>query len=103
MNVIKGIALVALAGMVSACTGGHGVVGPDKTRDRGTDRKDLSQLQAGIWVDPQGCEHWFIDDGLEGYADLRRTPDGKPVCNSELPRNVVTGPFKDGSNIADTL
>lgn len=63
----------------------------------------LSQMTAGIWVDPQGCEHWLIDDGLEGYADLRRTPDGKPVCNSELPRNTATGPFKSGSTFPDAL
>lgn len=64
---------------------------------------DLSGLTAGIWVDPQGCEHWIIDDGLEGYLDLRRTPDGKPVCNSELPRNTATGPFKAGSTFGDLL
>jgi len=63
----------------------------------------LSQMTAGIWVDPQGCEHWLIDDGLEGYADLRRTPDGKPVCNSDLPRNTATGPFKNGSTFPDLL
>ncbi|HHL20628.1 MAG TPA: OmpA family protein, partial [Aliiroseovarius sp.] len=21
----------------------------------------------GIWVDPDGCEHWVMDDGAEGY------------------------------------
>ncbi len=103
MKPTKVIALVALAGLVSACSANHRVVGSDKTRDRGTDVKDLSHLKAGIWVDPRGCEHWIIDDGVEGYADIRRTPDGKPVCNSELPRNVATGPFKQGSNIADSL
>ncbi|MFZ9117949.1 MAG: OmpA family protein, partial [Paracoccaceae bacterium] len=20
-----------------------------------------------IWVDPDGCEHWVMDDGAEGY------------------------------------
>lgn len=103
MKVTKVIALVAVAGLTAACSGGHGVVGPNKGIDRGIDNKDLSQLTAGIWVDPNGCEHWIIDDGVEGYADLRRTPDGKPVCNSELPRNVATGPFKKGSPIADSL
>ncbi len=103
MKVTKVFALIAVAGLTSACSSGHGVVGPNKSLDRGTDSKDLSQLTAGIWVDPNGCEHWIIDDGVEGYADLRRTPDGKPVCNSELPRNVATGPFKQGSPIADSL
>lgn len=35
----------------------------------------------GIWIDPDGCEHWAMDDGAEGYMDARRTPDGRPVCH----------------------
>ena len=23
-----------------------------------------------IWVDPDGCEHWVMDDGAEGYIAL---------------------------------
>ncbi|MCU9838168.1 hypothetical protein OEZ49_10365 [Ruegeria sp. WL0004] len=101
MTVFKGVAALALAFSISACDSAI-----DKTRDRNIlDGKsgDLSLLTAGIWVDPAGCEHWIIDDGLEGYADLRRTPDGKPVCNSELPRNVATGPFKSGSTFSDPI
>ncbi|NIZ62124.1 hypothetical protein DL239_14170 [Sedimentitalea sp. CY04] len=101
MQITKAASLVAAVAMLSACseTG-------DKTVDQhfgDASSGGLSQMTAGIWVDPQGCEHWIIDDGLEGYADLRRTPDGKPVCNSELPRNTATGPFKSGSNFPDTL
>lgn len=33
-----------------------------------------------IWVDPDGCEHWVMDDGSEGYMTPHVTPDGKPVC-----------------------
>ncbi|WP_264212391.1 OmpA family protein [Leisingera thetidis] len=33
-----------------------------------------------IWVDPDGCEHWVMDDGAEGYMTPHITPDGKPVC-----------------------
>lgn len=33
-----------------------------------------------IWVDPDGCEHWVMDDGAEGYMTSHLTPDGKPVC-----------------------
>ncbi|MGR3616152.1 MAG: hypothetical protein ACU0BB_08930 [Paracoccaceae bacterium] len=97
MKVIKLIALVAAAGALSACDI------EDKTRDRGIDAKDLSNLKAGIWVDPQGCDHWIIDDGLEGYLSQRLGPDGKPICSGSSPKGVATGPFKDGSGIPDIL
>lgn len=35
----------------------------------------------GVWIDPDGCEHWAMDDGTEGYMDARRTRDGRPVCH----------------------
>ena len=75
----------------------------DKTVDRGFDKKHLSQLQAGIWVDPNGCDHWIIDDGVEGYLSPRLQPDGAPVCSNAAPPGVATGPFKSGSRIPDTL
>lgn len=34
-----------------------------------------------IWVDPDGCEHWVMDDGVEGYMTPHVTRDGIPVCN----------------------
>ena len=34
-----------------------------------------------IWVDPDGCEHWVMDDGLEGYMDNHLTRQGLPVCH----------------------
>ncbi|WP_136634519.1 OmpA family protein [Pseudooceanicola onchidii] len=34
-----------------------------------------------IWVDPDGCEHWAMDDGLEGYMDPHLTRQGLPVCH----------------------
>jgi len=33
-----------------------------------------------IWVDPDGCEHWVMDDGWEGYMTPHVTRDGIPVC-----------------------
>lgn len=101
MKTAKTAVFLAAAAALSACSPAI-----DKTTDgHVADGRslDLSNLTAGIWVDPQGCEHWIIDDGLEGYADLRRTPDGKPVCNSNLPRNVATGPFKEGSTFGDPI
>ena len=52
----------------------------DTTYDFGLDAGDLADMKAGIWVDPNGCEHWIIDDGVEGYMSPRRGPDGKPSC-----------------------
>jgi hypothetical protein len=75
----------------------------DKTVDRGFDSKDLSQLKAGIWVDPQGCDHWIIDDGVEGYLSQRLGPNGRPVCSGAAPSGVATGPFKEGSPFPDYL
>ena len=101
MKIIKGFSVITLGLALAAC---ENVT--DKTRDQnifdGGDG-DLAGLKAGIWVDPQGCEHWIVDDGVEGYLDPRMTPDGKPVCNSELPRNMAIGPFKSGSTFEDPL
>ncbi|MDU8925996.1 hypothetical protein RXV86_01225 [Alisedimentitalea sp. MJ-SS2] len=74
----------------------HGEVGPDKSHDLGRDKKHLSQLRAGIWVDPNGCDHWIIDDGVEGYLSARLDKNGKPVCSGTSTPNVVIGPFKGG-------
>lgn len=41
-------------------------------------------LVPGIWVDPDGCEHWVLDDGFEGYMSLHVTRDGKPVCGRKV-------------------
>ncbi len=61
----------------------------DTTRDFGVDSGDLSQMQAGIWIDPNGCDHWIIDDGVEGYMTPRLTPEGIPVCRDEFDLNTV--------------
>lgn len=33
-----------------------------------------------IWIDPDGCEHWVMDDGAEGYMSPHVTRQGIPVC-----------------------
>lgn len=85
-----------LASMIflAACEGN----GYDKTRDYGLDAKPLSKLVAGVWIDPEGCDHWIIDDGAEGYMSARETPDGKPVCSGEPGKGgYATGPYDQGS------
>ncbi|SHI81317.1 Outer membrane protein OmpA [Wenxinia saemankumensis] len=39
------------------------------------------QYIPGIWVDPDGCEHWVMDDGAEGFMSPHRQRDGSPVCH----------------------
>lgn len=91
MKLVRGIACVALTSLC-ACAG---VV--DKTNDYGFDSGALPNLSAGIWIDPNGCDHWIIDDGIEGYLSQRLDPQGKPVCSGTAPAGVATGPFKSGS------
>jgi OmpA family len=38
------------------------------------------QYRPAIWIDPDGCQHWVMDDGQRGFMDPVRTMDGKPVC-----------------------
>ena len=33
-----------------------------------------------IWVDPDGCEHWVMDDGVEGYMTPHVNRQGHPIC-----------------------
>ncbi len=104
MKTAKIIAALAIFGVLAGCeVAGHRTVGADKTRDRGTDKKHLSQLKAGIWVDPNGCDHWIIDDGVEGYLSQRLDPRGKPVCSGVAPPTIATGNFKGGQDIDDSL
>lgn len=33
-----------------------------------------------VWIDPDGCEHWVMDDGVEGYMSPHVNRNGIPVC-----------------------
>ena len=85
-TVVMGLAVVMLAG----CEAGQGDV------DRGFDSGLLEDGKANIWVDPDGCQHWYIDDGIEGYMTPRLNRDGTPKCQDT--RGQVT--MKDGSRVA---
>lgn len=42
------------------------------------------KIDWGLWVDADGCQHWWADGGTEGYMVPRRNPDtGKPVCTRQ--------------------
>ena len=99
MKILKGAALLVLATGLSACVDNK----EDKTVDRGIDSKHLSQLQAGVWIDPNGCDHWIIDDGIEGYLSQRLDKYGKPVCSGVGPPNTAVGPYNKGTSIPDPI
>lgn len=52
------------------------------------------RIEWGVWVDDDGCMHWWADGGLEGYMLDRVNPQtGKPVClkrNTCLVQNTDT-------------
>ncbi len=110
MKILKATVLVAASLATSGCAQlfvgaleGGNRTGLERTFDAGRDSKSLSQLVAGIWVDPNGCDHWIIDDGVEGYLSERLTPDGRPVCSGVAPPNTATGPFREGTDVPDPL
>lgn len=107
MKLAKLVLALSAGVMVAGCEFGEGIreYGPDKSVDRGIDADDLSGLRAGIWVDPNGCDHWIIDDGVEGYLSQRLDKFGKPVCSGVAPPTVAVGDFKQGSTsiIGDPL
>ena len=95
----KTAVLLMLGAMLAACA-----PRVDKTVDANIfDQHDLSDMRAGIWVDPTGCDHWIIDDGLEGYLSQRLDRNGKPVCSGVAPPGYAVGPFKKGATVPDSL
>lgn len=39
------------------------------------------KIDWGLWIDGDGCMHWYADGGFEGYMVPRRNPEtGRPVC-----------------------
>ena len=63
-----------------------------------------------IWVDPDGCEHWVMDDGAEGYMTPHVTRQGIPVCRrgtlcGVLPTDqfFATDSYRIGSNGQQSL
>ena len=68
-QMLKGLAAAALC-VVS-------VSGPALAEGKGYNETYIPT----IWVDPDGCEHWVMDDGAEGYMDARLTRQGLPVCH----------------------
>ncbi|MDO6586609.1 OmpA family protein [Salipiger sp. 1_MG-2023] len=78
----RALALAGLAatGLVApAAAAGDGFNDPIlSTQNTRTIRGE--RMIPGINISPDGCEIWVMDDGVEGYAVSRVTPDGRPVC-----------------------
>lgn len=64
------------------------------------------KIEWGIWVDDDGCMHWWADGGVEGYMIDRVDPKtGKPVClkkNTCLVENTDTMFATDSAQLTAT-
>ena len=104
MNTVKIALGLVLATSVSGCIEG---VTPYNGRpdtviatayDKGRDKGVLEEGHAAIAYDPDGCQVWIIDDGVEGYSSPRFNPKtGLPVCDGKYPPGTVLGPYETAS------
>ncbi len=106
--VLLGLGAMALSACVSSngdVASGNGETGfielnpADNTSDRhlGVPNHLSNMRDAGIWVDPQGCDHWMIDEGIEGYMSARLDQYGNPVCSGIAPPTVAVGRYRRGT------
>ncbi len=76
LNKLMGAAAAAVVGLSAIATAAHA---ESSLLDR--DNMATNERYAPtIWVDPDGCEHWVMDDGFEGYMTPHVTRQGIPVC-----------------------
>lgn len=96
-----GLGLSAM--LLSGCDEGLRLYRPGATiavaRDGSFDKHNgLTNGEAAIAYDPDGCQNWIIDDGVEGYSSPRFDPvSGLPVCNSKYPPGTVLGRYRSDS------
>lgn len=103
----------ATALLLSACVAGDGLQryngNPNSviatSQDRGRDSRNIADGHAAIVYDPDGCQGWIIDDGVEGYAGRRFDPKtGLPICNRQHPPGTVVGQYQsDNPGIRDSV
>ena len=64
-----------------ACVTGGCLVMASMVQAEGNDPAVSGKIEWGLWIDRDGCQHWWADGGTEGYMVPRRDPKtGKPVC-----------------------
>jgi hypothetical protein len=86
-------------GLFEGVEGTQPYSGPDSViatgQDFGRDDTKLVDGEAAIAYDPDGCQVWIIDDGLEGYSSPRFDPKtGLPVCDGKYPPGTVIGVYE---------
>jgi len=93
------VAVLALSGCESGRIYSQGVdTVIANAQDGGSDGGALNDGEAAIAYDPDGCQAWIIDDGLEGYSGRRYDPvSGLPVCNDLYPPGTVLGNYQTAS------
>lgn len=71
--------------------------------DTGRDPGPLEPGRAAIGYDPDGCQVWIIDDGVEGYSGRRFDPStGLPICNNHYAPGTVVKDYQSQSpGVAD--
>ena len=110
---MKTIIPFLLAGAaLAACTGVEGTspyVGSTSViatnTDKGEDSGAFTTMHPAVAYTPDGCQVWYIDDGIEGYASPRFNPQtGLPVCNDRFPPGTVIGNYQtDDPGIRDDV
>ncbi|MDF1727538.1 MAG: OmpA family protein [Sulfitobacter sp.] len=73
----KAVRVVAVLSLVATAALQASVADAQTRSQQGRDRGVYIPT---IWVDPDGCEHWVMDDGAEGYMTPHTTRQGIPVC-----------------------
>jgi len=75
-NIYSKSALGILGGLTAAAFGMMMSTGMAEAQDTVSGEQYIPT----IWVDPDGCEHWVMDDGVEGYMTPHTNREGIPVC-----------------------
>jgi hypothetical protein len=108
INAMKISAGLVTALVLSGCVAGERFEGTERYtgadsviatgQDQGFDVGVLKNGTAAIAYDPDGCQNWIIDDGLEGYSSPRYDPvSGLPICNDKYPPGTVIRDYQSST------
>ena len=73
-KLVRGVASFALVAALALQTSAA------DAQTKSQEGRDKGVYIPTIWVDPDGCEHWVMDDGAEGYMTPHTSRQGIPVC-----------------------